>query len=402
MATTYKTVPSRFRAKLALYTNKTSIDVFPIATYFRMPLTSGLRGDRGLGRVGDRPGCSQAELAEIDLPDQVLDLGLVDVEVDDLDIRHHRRGDLARRVLESIEPDRKAQPVVHKITGRQSGADGLHRRRRSSQLEVDDSIAGIVVLQGGQVAVMDDLAVVDDDDAVADVLDVAEIVGRQHHRGPALLDQAADELADAVLDGDVQTDCRLVQVEHLGVVEKGHAQVGPHPLSERDLAGRDVHELGQAEELGELGQVLLVALGRDLVHVAGQVERLDDGYVPPQRGPLAEDDADVAGVLLALLVRNQAVDDEAARGRHEAAGEHVDRGRLARAVGPEICDRLPGLDAEVDVVDGQLVLVLACEEVLEGADQPGLFDGLSEGLGQGFGFDQGHGGRTSPNANGGR
>src|SRR5450759_1876923 len=181
MATTYKTVPSRFRAKLALYTNKTSIDVFPIATYFRMPLTSGLRGDRGLGRVGDRPGCSQAELAQIDLPDQIFDFGLVDAEVEDLDVTHHRRGDLAGGKLEAIEPNGQGQPFVLEVAGRQCRTNGIHRFGRSSQLEVDDSIAGIVVLQGRQVAVVDDLAAVDDDDAIADVLDVTEVVGRQHH-----------------------------------------------------------------------------------------------------------------------------------------------------------------------------------------------------------------------------
>ncbi len=199
---------------------------------------------------------------------------------------------------------------------------------------------------------------------------------------PAIFDAFADELADAVLDGDVQADRRLVEIEQLGIVEQGHAQVGPHPLAERDLACWQIDELGQAKELGELGQVLLVSPGRDLVHVAGQVERLDDRDVPPQLGPLAEDDADVAGVLLSLLVRDQTVDDQAAGGGNEDAGQHLDGGGLAGAVRPEIGDRFPGLDAEVDVIDGQLVLVLACEEMLQRADQPGLFDGLAELLGQ--------------------
>jgi hypothetical protein len=48
------------------------------------------------------------------------------------------------------------------------------------------------------------------------------------------------------------------------------------------------------------------------------------------------------------------------------------------------------------VVDGELVLVLAGEEVLELADQTGLFDCLAELLGQPFCFDQGHGGHTAP------
>ena len=127
---------------------------------------------------------------------------------------------------------------------------------RSGQLEVDHPIASVRVLELGQVAVVDDPAVVDDHDALADVLDVAEVVSRQHHRGPSLDDQAPHEAADAVLDRDVEADGRLVEVERSGVVEEGHAQVGAHPLTERYLAGRDVHELVQAEQLGEFAEVI--------------------------------------------------------------------------------------------------------------------------------------------------
>src|ERR1035437_729169 len=167
-----------------------------------------------------------------------------------------------------------------------------------------------------------------------------------------------------VLDRYVQADGGLVAVETLGVVEQGHAQVGPHPLAERDLPGRDVQEVLEPKQFGELAQVLLVALGRDLVHVAGEIERLDDRDVPPQLGPLAEDDAHLLGVLPAALVGNEAVHDQAALSGHEDAGQHLDRGGLAGAVGPEVGHRLAGLDAQVDVVHSHLVAVLAREDML--------------------------------------
>ena len=42
------------------------------------------------------------------------------------------------------------------------------------------------------------------------------------------------------------------------------------------------------------------------------------------------------------------------------------------------------------MIDCQLVPVLASEEVLERADQPGFLDGLAEVLGQPAGFDERH------------
>jgi hypothetical protein len=113
---------------------------------------------------------------------------------------------------------------------------------------------------------------------------------------------------------------------------------------------------------------------------------------------LAEHDAHLSGVLLAALVGDKAVDDKAAFGRDEDAGQHLDRGRLAGAVGTEVSDGLTGFDAQVDVVHGQLVAVLAREEMLERTGQAGFLDGLAELLGEPLRFDQRHGGRTSPGA----
>src|ERR1035437_1438243 len=130
-----------------------SSEVLARERYLRRWRMSGLRGDRGLER-GGRFGRNQAELAQIDLPDQVLDFGLVDLEVDDLDMVHHRRGDLAGGELEPIEPHRQRQAVVVEVARRQSRTDRIHRDRRSGQLEVDYSIAGVVVLESRQISVV--------------------------------------------------------------------------------------------------------------------------------------------------------------------------------------------------------------------------------------------------------
>ncbi len=135
-------------------------------------------------------------------------------------------------------------------------------------------------------------------------------------------------------------------------------------------------------------QVLLVLLARDLVHVAGQVERLHDGDVPPQLRPLAEHDADAPRVLLALLGRHQAVDDEPALAGTRMPVSILMVVDLPAPLGPEVRHGLAGLDGEIDVVHGELVAILTDEEMLERPGETRFLDCLSELLGQPVGFYQ--------------
>jgi hypothetical protein len=107
--------------------------------------------------------------------------------------------------------------------------------------------------------------------------------------------------------------------------------------------------------------------------------------------PLTKHDAHLSGVLLAALVRNQAVHDQTSLGGNENAGQHLDRGGFAGAVGTQVGHRLAGFDAQVDVVHRHLVAVLASEEMPERADQSRFLDGLAELLGEPLRFDQRHG-----------
>ena len=118
-------------------------------------------------------------------------------------------------------------------------------------------------------------------------------------------------------------------------MQQRRRQVAAHALAERELAHRLVEEGAEVEQLGEAVQVPLVALPGDLVDVAQQAQALDERQVPPELGALAEDDPDPARQARALLPGDQAVDQDAARARHEDAGEHLDRRALARAVRAE-------------------------------------------------------------------
>ena len=61
-----------------------------------------------------------------------------------------------------------------------------------------------------------------------------------------------DELADALLDDQVEADGGLVEVDDLRLVDQGGGQLGAHLLPERHVADRDVQQLLQFQRLGEL------------------------------------------------------------------------------------------------------------------------------------------------------
>ena len=62
--------------------------------------------------------------------------------------------------------------------------------------------------------VEEDLAVIDHDDAIAQLLDVLHVMARQHRHDAVLAIVDAEELAHALLADDVESDRRLVEEEH--------------------------------------------------------------------------------------------------------------------------------------------------------------------------------------------
>ena len=78
--------------------------------------------------------------------------------------------------------------------------------------------------------------VVDDDDPLAERLDVGEVVRRQEDRRPVAAVDLLQELADVRLGDDVEADRRLVEEEERRPVEERGGEVAAHPLAEGELA----------------------------------------------------------------------------------------------------------------------------------------------------------------------
>ena len=215
-------------------------------------------------------------------------------------------------------------------------------------------------------------------------------MGRQNHGRASLAVDPGDELANRLFGDHVEPDRRLVEKDELGIVQHRGREIAPHPFAQRQLADRRAHEPFEIEEPGELGQVFPVAVPRNVVDRAQQLERLAQRQIPVQLAALSEHDADVLGVGLTLLVRNEAGDADSPGCGHENTGQHLDRRRLAGAVGADIADDFARLKTKADALDGRLLLVFAREERAKRPAQPGLAFDRPEDLPKVDGLDDRH------------
>ena len=92
-------------------------------------------------------------------------------------------------------------------------------------------------------------------------------------------------------------------------------------------------------------------VGVEAVHAADEVEIFGCGESAEEREAF-RDDADLALDLDGVSGGVEAEDLDAAGGWSEEAGEHLDGGGLACAVGAEEAEELAGRDGEVDVLNG--------------------------------------------------
>jgi uncharacterized protein YbbK (DUF523 family) len=171
-----------------------------------------------------------------------------------------------------------------------------------------------------------------------------------------------------------------------GVVQQRGAQIGPHPLAQRERAHRRVEERFQVQQRGtHPGCGGSAPAGFCRCAAAGPATRSPAG--PTTGRPLAEHRADFRHVRAALLPRHAPVDDDLAAGGHEQAGEHLERRRFPRAVWPHVAHQLAGFDGEADVVHRAHHVVRAREQVPHRAERAPVVPVDCKVLGQVLDFD---------------
>ena len=154
--------------------------------------------------------------------------------------------------------------------------------------------------QLGEDTVEGDLALVEQDDAAGELLELGHVVAGHDHRHPSLAIELLDERQNAASGEHVQAEGGFVEQQDLGLVEQREREVGAHALAETQLARQGVEDVVEAEQLAHQAEHALVARVGNAPHHSLPLEAGGDGVIPPQLGALAEHDADVAYVADAI------------------------------------------------------------------------------------------------------
>src|SRR6478735_9038227 len=256
-------------------------------------------------------------------------------------------GELVRRRSPDDRGDRPAHAEVHRLVGHRDIADTWQRGERGRRHLADEDDLDLVVSEITEILHPpgpDESAVADDADPVARLLDLGQDVTRQEDR-PALCLRLADEVVERLLDEWVESRCRLVEDEQLGLMlerddEPDLLLVALGVLAEL-ATGIDVEALHQ---LGLIGGVDVAAQIREILDglPAGKLVVQDD---------LARQIAESRMDRDRILVRVDAEDPCLPGRRSDVVEQGPDGRRLAGPVRAEEAERLALLDRQVELDD---------------------------------------------------
>ena len=231
----------------------------------------------------------------------------------------------------------------------EASVERIRDLRREAQL---DDLARRV--PGDEVArrpLGDDLRLVHDDEAIAELLGLVHVVGRQDERRASLL-EPVEAVPDEVACLWVEASRRLVEEHEARLIDQraGDRQAPLHAAGQRLDLG--IGAIGQLDELEQVG-------GPPARLAPGQVEvaAIDDEVVAGGH-LLVEpiflgDDADPRPDRRTAGVRIHPEDPELATRPRRDAADHAHRRRLPRPVRAEEAECLATRDVEVDRVDGR-------------------------------------------------
>ena len=199
-------------------------------------------------------------------------------------------------------------------------------------------------------AFRDDVAVVHDGYAVAELFRLVHVVRREHDR-PALALEDRDQVPELPARLRIETGGRLVEEEQLGPADERAGEGEPLFLAAGEIRNTGAPFFLQLDEANHVahGRALRVETPKEhqgLVHreLVGELRVLQlDAEALPKRG---------------LIGRPAAAqkDDVPRIGRGQAFA-NLDGGRLAGAVRPEQAEAFAGADLQVDAVDSHHVAV---------------------------------------------
>ncbi len=149
---------------------------------------------------------------------------------------------------------------------------------------------------------------IDDDDALAKFLDISHVVASEHGDDGMFAMVSAEEVAHALLRGDVEADGGFVEEKDFWAVEQGGDELHFHAFSEGEFADHHVHFVGNFEEFREGGDGGLKVAALDLVNDAVEFERFARGEIPPEGIFLAHEKRELAFESVLSVPRGESED----------------------------------------------------------------------------------------------
>ena len=211
----------------------------------------------------------------------------------------------------------------------------------------------------------DDLALVHDDEPVAELLRLVHVVRRQEERH-ALALEPVQAVPDHVAGLRIEAGRRLVEEHDLGLVDERARDRQPALHAARERLDPVVRALGELDELEQLvGPRASSSFAREPEVAAVDDDVLADRQLQVERVLLGHD-AEPAADLHAVVAGSSPNTRERPVRHRRDAPDHAHRRRLPRAVRPEEPEGLPALEVEVDRVDGG--------EIAEALDEPACLD----------------------------
>src|SRR5437667_5053239 len=216
------------------------------------------------------------------LNEDLLELRLAHLHVADDDAVGVQRAEQLRQPLLGLV-HRALDPPVDLDAPKNARNVGQPRHPCRVQPERDDLAETDLALELSGRPSGEDPTALDERDLVAELVRLAQVVGRQHDRDALLAPEPGDVGADPHRDVGVEAQCRLVEEEELGIV---HERLGEgHPLLQpgRQIAVRDP---AVRAELAQLDQSVDASVERRPAEaVEPPVERddLGDAQAPEER-----------------------------------------------------------------------------------------------------------------------
>ena len=132
-------------------------------------------------------------------------------------------------------------------------------------LNGDELGIGKAIHHVAEAAIEEDRAVINDNDPLAQLLDVGHVMAGEQDRRLLLRIVLPQELADDLLRNDVQADGRLVQKEDFRLVQQRRDQLHLRALAQRKFAHADIELVAHGEQFAHFSDGALQRGGGDAI-----------------------------------------------------------------------------------------------------------------------------------------